>query len=179
MNNNIDYEILELGNNNTSVTSSEIYDEFLTPDSSCCSKSSEDNDFTQQHFSQDIMMDLVSMEDRILALSLSYDTNYKITDLSKIAEYYSISLTKLNDIENSNANSKANAKTDANANAKTNAKSKKKNVKKKKDELIKEIVEFEEDELNTNVVNRRKELWFYIDELKSDKYLQKHIIFNI
>mgnify|MGYP001277641418 FL=1 len=163
MNNNIDYEITELGNNNTSVTSSEIYDEFLTPDSSCCSKSSEDNDFTQQHFSQDIMMDLVSMEDRILALSLSYDTNYKITDLSKIAEYYSISLTKLNDIENSNANSK----------------NKKKNVKKKKDELIKDIVQFEEDELNTNVVNRRKELWFYIDELKSDKYLQKHIIFNI
>ena len=163
MNNNIDYEITELGNNNTSVTSSEIYDEFLTPDSSCCSKSSEDNDFTQQHFSQDIMMDLVSMEDRILALSLSYDTNYKITDLSKIAEYYSISLTKLNDIENSNAN----------------AKSKKKYVKKKKDELIKDIVQFEEDELNTNVVNRRKELWFYIDELKSDKYLQKRIIFNI
>ena len=163
MNNNIDYEITELGNNNTSVTSSEIYDEFLTPDSSCCSKSSEDNDFTQQHLSQDIMMDLVSIEDRILALSLSYDTNYKITDLSKIAEYYSISLTKLNDIENSNAN----------------AKNKKKYVKKKKDELIKEIVQFEEDELNTNVVNRRKELWFYIDELKSDKYLQKHIIFNI
>ena len=163
MNNNIDYEITELGNNNTSVTSSEIYDEFLTPASSCCSKSSEDNDFTQQHLSQDIMMDLVSMEDRILALSLSYDTNYKITDLSKIAEYYSISLTKLNDIENSNAN----------------AKNKKKYVKKKKDELIKEIVQFEEDELNTNVVNRRKELWFYIDELKSDKYLQKHIIFNI
>ena len=140
MNNNIDYEITELGNNNTSVTSSEIYDEFLTPDSSCCSKSSEDNDFTQQHFSQDIMMDLVSMEDRILALSLSYDTNYKITDLSKIAEYYSISLTKLNDIEYSDN---------------------------------------KEDFLNTNVVNRRKELWFYIDELKSDKYLQKHIIFNI
>ena len=66
-------------------------------------------------------MDLVSMEDRILALSLSYDTNYKITDLSKIAEYYSISLTKLNDIEISNAN----------------AKNKKKYVKKKKDELIK------------------------------------------
>ena len=168
MNNNIDYEITELGNNNKSVTSSEIYDEFLTPDSSCCSKSSEDNDFTQ-----DIMMDLVSMEDRILALSLSYDTNYKITDLSKIAEYYSISLTKLNDIENSNA------KVNSNANSNTNAKNKKKNVKKKKDELIKDIVQFEEDELNTNVVNRRKELWFYIDELKSDKYLQKHIIFNI
>ncbi len=163
MNNNIDYEILELGNNNTSVTSSEIYDEFLTPDSSCCSKSSEDNDFTQQHLSQDIMMDFVSMEDRILALSLSYDTNYKISDLSKIAEYYSISLTKLHDMENPN----------------TNTKNKKKNVKKKKDELIKDIVQFEEDKLNTNVVNRRKELWFYIDELKSDKYLQKHIIFNI
>ena len=175
MNNNIDYEILELGNNNTSVTSSEIYDEFLTPDSSCCSKSSEDNDFTQQHLSQDIMMDFVSMEDRILALSLSYDTNYKISDLSKIAEYYSISLTKLHDMENPKANEKANA----NANAKVNAKNKKKHVKKKKDELIKDIVQFEEDKLNTNVVNRRKELWFYIDELKSDKYLQKHIIFNI
>ena len=175
MNNNIDYEILELGNNNTSVTSSEIYDEFLTPDSSCCSKSSEDNDFTQQHLSQDIMMDLVSMEDRILALSLSYDTNYKISDLSKIAEYYSISLTKLPDMENPNTNTNSDAKT----NAKTNAKNKKKNVKKKKDELIKDIVQFEEDKLNTNVVNRRKELWFYIDELKSNKYLQKHIIFNI
>ena len=177
MNNNIDYEITELGNNNTSVTSSEIYDEFLTPDSSCCSKSSEDNDFNQEHFSQDIMTDFVSMEDRILALSLSYDTNYKISDLSKIAEYYSISLTKLQDMENANANS--NAKANANSDAKTNAKNKKKNVKKKKDELIKDIVQFEEDELNTNVVNRRKELWFYIDELKSNKYLQKHIIFNI
>ena len=175
MNNNIDYEILELGNNNTSVTSSEIYDEFLTPASSCCSKSSEDNDFTQQHLSQDVMMDFVSMEDRILALSLSYDTNYKISDLSKIAEYYSISLTKLHDMENPKADEKANA----NANANANAKNKKKHVKKKKDELIKDIVQFEEDELNTNVVNRRKELWFYIDELKSDKYLQKHIIFNI
>ena len=170
MNNNIDYEILELHNNNRSVTSSEIYDEFLTPDSSCCSKSSEDNDL-----SQDIIMDLVSMEDRILALSLSYDTNYKISDLSKIAEYYSISLTKLHDMENPNTNTNANA----NANAKANAKNKKKNVKKKKDELIKDIVQFEEDKLNTNVVNRRKELWFYIDELKSNKYLQKHIIFNI
>ena len=123
------------------------------------------------------MTDFVSMEDRILALSLSYDTNYKISDLSKIAEYYSISLTKLQDMENANANS--NAKANANSDAKTNAKNKKKNVKKKKDELIKDIVQFEEDELNTNVVNRRKELWFYIDELKSNKYLQKHIIFNI
>ena len=120
MNNNIDYEITELGNNNTSVTSSEIYDEFLTPASSCCSKSSEDNDFTQQHLSQDIMMDLVSIEDRILALSLSYDTNYKITDLSKIAEYYSIPLTKLNNIENAITN----------ANATVNAKNKKKNISK-------------------------------------------------
>ena len=82
-------------------------------------------------------------------------------------------------MENPKADEKTNANANANANAKANAKNKKKHVKKKKDELIKDIVQFEEDELNTNVVNRRKELWFYIDELKSDKYLQKHIIFNI
>tara|TARA_X000001036_G_scaffold380811_1_gene372449 strand:- start:24 stop:509 length:486 start_codon:yes stop_codon:yes gene_type:complete len=159
-NNNIDYEITELSDNKNYVTSFEIYDEFITPDSSYHSKSTDDNDY-----SQDDMTEIISMEDRALALSLYYDTNYKISDLSKIAEYYNISLTKFNDTENATANA--------------NAKSKKKYVKKKKNELIKDIIEFEEVTLNTYLVNRRKELWFYIDELKIDKYLQKHIIFNI
>ena len=157
--NNIEYHLTELNKTEKNIIdTSEIYEEFLTPDSSYRSKSSDDINL------YDYINYCDSIKDRVLALSLSYETNYKIMDLNKIADYYGILLTKLQN----------NSYNDPN-----NTKGKKKYVKKKKDELIKDIVEFEEDELNTNVVNRRKELWFYIDELKSDKYLQKHIIFNI
>ena len=50
--------------------------------------------------------------------------------------------------------------------------------KKKKDELIQEIVIFEHDPENLELVYRRKKLWSYMQEIKDDKYLRKFLIFN-
>ena len=50
--------------------------------------------------------------------------------------------------------------------------------KKKKDELIQDIVIFEKDPENLEVVYRRKKLWAYMQEIKQDSYLKKFLIFN-
>ena len=49
--------------------------------------------------------------------------------------------------------------------------------KKKKDMLIQEIIQFEQNISNWEKTQRRKELWSYIEELKSDKYTSKFIVF--
>ena len=48
----------------------------------------------------------------------------------------------------------------------------------KKDALIQEIVIFEQDPSNREIVLRRKKFWFYLEELKKDPYLSKYILFN-
>jgi len=48
--------------------------------------------------------------------------------------------------------------------------------KKKKCELIDDIVAFEIDTYNEELVEQRKRLWFYVNELKNDNYLSKFII---
>jgi hypothetical protein len=53
----------------------------------------------------------------------------------------------------------------------------KRNLKKK--ELINKIIIFELDNDNKNIVNKRKQLWFYMKELKEDKCLNKFILFDI
>jgi len=50
--------------------------------------------------------------------------------------------------------------------------------KKNKQDLISEIVIFETSEENIAIVERRKELWFYINEIREDKYLSKYLIFD-
>ena len=50
--------------------------------------------------------------------------------------------------------------------------------KKNKKDLISEIVIFETSVENSPIVERRKELWFYINEIKEDKYLSKYLIFD-
>ena len=50
--------------------------------------------------------------------------------------------------------------------------------KKKKDELIEDIVIFELSKENEEIVNRRKLLWFYMEEIKNDNYLSKFLIFD-
>jgi len=47
--------------------------------------------------------------------------------------------------------------------------------KKNKIDLIHEIVEFESNTENLGIVNRRKLLWDYIEEIKSDPYLSNFI----
>jgi len=46
---------------------------------------------------------------------------------------------------------------------------------KNKNDLIDEIVTFEDDTINSSIVLQRKKLWFYLEELKKDSYLKKFI----
>ena len=48
--------------------------------------------------------------------------------------------------------------------------------KKKKAELIDDIIAFELDNENSEIVETRKRLWFYLNEIKNDNYLSKFII---
>ena len=50
--------------------------------------------------------------------------------------------------------------------------------KKNKCDLISEIVIFESAIENIAIVERRRELWFYINEISEDKYLSKYLIFD-
>ena len=45
--------------------------------------------------------------------------------------------------------------------------------KKKKAELIEEIVIFEKEPTNYDITQRRKTLWFYIEEINNDRFLSK------
>ena len=49
-------------------------------------------------------------------------------------------------------------------------------TKKNKDELIKLLVDIETNLDNCDVVCRRKLLWFYMDEIKNDKYMKKFVL---
>jgi hypothetical protein len=50
--------------------------------------------------------------------------------------------------------------------------------KKKKLKLVEHIVAFENDFLNENIVNHRKLLWFYMEQIKCDNYLSKFLILD-
>jgi hypothetical protein len=49
---------------------------------------------------------------------------------------------------------------------------------KKKEDLINDIVKFESNIENVNIVMRRTKLWEYISELKSDKYMKQFIFWS-
>lgn len=48
----------------------------------------------------------------------------------------------------------------------------------KKQDVIEQIILFENNIDNYEVVTRRKELWYYINELKSDKMMKKFVIWK-
>tara|TARA_Y100000389_G_scaffold53846_1_gene49664 strand:- start:10479 stop:10877 length:399 start_codon:yes stop_codon:yes gene_type:complete len=50
--------------------------------------------------------------------------------------------------------------------------------KKNKEEIINDILCFEFDEKNDDIVTRRRKLWDYVEEIKNDKYLKKYIILD-
>lgn len=50
--------------------------------------------------------------------------------------------------------------------------------KKKKMELIEDIVAFELDYENASIVEQRKRMWFYFNEIKNDSYLRKFIMLD-
>ena len=45
-----------------------------------------------------------------------------------------------------------------------------------KSEIVQTLVIFEANPMNTDIVMKRQNLWFYMDELKKDKFMKKHII---
>ena len=50
-----------------------------------------------------------------------------------------------------------------------------KNKKMKKEDLIYEILLFEENYENMETVMKRKEMWYYMEELKNDKFMKKFV----
>tara|TARA_Y100001970_G_C14247261_1_gene869176 strand:+ start:4361 stop:4756 length:396 start_codon:yes stop_codon:yes gene_type:complete len=51
------------------------------------------------------------------------------------------------------------------------------NIKKlNKDKLIQTILDFEYDYNNIEITEKRKELWYYLEELKNDKYTKQFIL---
>ena len=53
------------------------------------------------------------------------------------------------------------------------------NIRKKvKDELIYSILLFENNTDNYNIVSKRKELWYYLEQLLDDPFFHKYIYFD-
>jgi hypothetical protein len=50
--------------------------------------------------------------------------------------------------------------------------------KKRKSELIQDIIIFEQNDLNFNIVEKRKLHWFYLEQLNNDEYLKQFIMIN-
>ena len=50
--------------------------------------------------------------------------------------------------------------------------------KKRKADLIQDIIIFEQDEGNNEIVNKRNELWYCIEQIKNDNYLKKFLILD-
>lgn len=50
--------------------------------------------------------------------------------------------------------------------------------KKRKSDLIQDIIIFEQDQLNSEIVEKRIELWYCIEQIKNDKYLKKFLILD-
>jgi hypothetical protein len=47
---------------------------------------------------------------------------------------------------------------------------------KNKNELIEALVSFENESKNTNIVFKRKKLWFYLEELRKDSFTKKYLL---
>jgi len=85
-------------------------------------------------------------EDAIFSEIKNYELNYNIKQLLIICEYYGL----------------------------TNENKKIKTM--KKNDIIFLIIMFENDMKNTDLVIKRKEMWFYLEELKLDKFMKKFVI---
>ena len=48
----------------------------------------------------------------------------------------------------------------------------------KKQDIIEQIILFETNPENIEIVTKRKELWYYIDELKTDKMMKRFVIWG-
>jgi hypothetical protein len=51
-----------------------------------------------------------------------------------------------------------------------------KNNKCNKDEIVQFLVLYETNIDNVNIVSKRKNLWFYMNEIKNDKFMKKYVL---
>ena len=89
-----------------------------------------------------------SNEDEVFSEIKTYDLTYNIKQLLLICDYYGISKGML------------------------------KTSKMKKQDIIEQIVLFENNDKNLEIVRKRKELWYYVEELKRDKFMKKFILWS-
>jgi hypothetical protein len=47
-----------------------------------------------------------------------------------------------------------------------------------KDVIINVLVDFENNKINKNIVLKRQSMWFYITQLKNDKFMKKYVLWN-
>ena len=47
-----------------------------------------------------------------------------------------------------------------------------------KEEIIHFLVEYELNPLNSDIVYRRQNMWFYMNELKNDKFMKKYLLWS-
>lgn len=45
-----------------------------------------------------------------------------------------------------------------------------------KDEIIRILVDFENDRNNEDIVSTRKNMWFYMNEIKNNKFMKKYVL---
>ena len=45
-----------------------------------------------------------------------------------------------------------------------------------KEEIIHFLVDFESDLVNYDIVNKRQSMWFYINQVKNDKFMKKYVL---
>jgi hypothetical protein len=45
-----------------------------------------------------------------------------------------------------------------------------------KEQIIDILVNFEANPLNSDITSKRKNMWFYINELKNDKFMKKYVL---
>jgi len=45
-----------------------------------------------------------------------------------------------------------------------------------KDMIVQYLVEFESNPVNNDIVFKRQNIWFYINELKNDKFMKKYVL---
>lgn len=87
-----------------------------------------------------------NQEDEVFSQIKTYDLTYNIKQLLLICDYYGISKGML------------------------------KISKMKKQDIIEQIVLFENDDKNLEIVGKRKEMWYYVEELKRDKFMKKFLL---
>jgi glycerol-3-phosphate dehydrogenase len=84
--------------------------------------------------------------DLLISHMIHYHENFSVKELFLICDYYDIS---------------------------KNLKIKKKYT---KDAVVKYLVEFEMNNSNIDIVSKRQNMWFYMNELKNDKFMKKFLL---